>query len=150
MALMAGYKFHLGKFVRSDRFFDWQYMIVSTRHHLGILFVALLISISMIWPVFSGRYFSVLALLSLFTTTLALMSLFEIGSAARSKLWLISAISLALGATAPMVTALAMRTDGSRFSTWWIGLTVVFWLGVGTTAHARHRELNQAANRPCD
>lgn len=98
----------------------------------------------MTWPILRDGQSPILSVLSTVTTMLSLVALFAVGSAKKGQLWVSSAAALALGVIAPLVAALAVRTDSASFPTWWIGLSALFGVATVASAVARRREIDKS------
>lgn len=115
-----------------------------TRSLLAVFSVACVVSVGMTWPVLRDGQSPLLSVLATATTMFSLVALFAVGSAKKDRIWSSTAAALALGVIAPLVAALALRTDSANIPTWWIGLSALFGVATLASAIARRRELDKS------
>ena len=123
----------------------WHKISTRAKQQLAVLLVCCVVSIGMTWPILYGGRSTPLSLLAMGATMLSLVLLAKVGSSAKGWLWKTSALALALGIIAPLISALALAKDSESFPTWWIGLSALFGVATVAAAIARHRELTKVA-----
>jgi hypothetical protein len=117
MAHSVEFQFQSAPFVQSKDPAMVVKVLTRTRWLLAAFSVACVVSVGMTWPVLRDGQSPILSVLTTVTTMLSLVSLFAVGSAKMNRLWVISVGALALGVIAPLVAALALRTDSASFPT---------------------------------